>query len=117
MTKINEPSVTRSRDEDRPRQRVIEQCLAALGRTWATSWCLEMATASRSIEGGWPGRLAEARSLAQRELTRELAARGMAPPSPSELASAPVTVNNHARKEWLQASKTQRSAHRRAGPA
>ena len=113
MNKTDEPGA-RSREDGRRRQHLIQQCLAALGRTWASSWCQEMSMNHRSIEGGWPGRLAEARTLALRELTRELVAQGMAPPSPSELADAPATVNDHARKEWLQASKAQRLAQRRA---
>lgn len=73
-----------------------------------------MAHARRRLEGGWPGTMAEARMLALRELTRELAAEGLAPLSPSELGAAAVIVYDHARREWLQASKAQRSALRDA---
>jgi hypothetical protein len=112
MNKTNEPAVHGPRDDNRRRQRLIEQCLAALGRAWASRWFQEMSLDSRSIEGGWPGRLGEARTLALRELTTELAAKGMAPPSASELADASGTVNEHARQEWLRASKAQRAALR-----
>ena len=113
MSKTGEPGVPRSFDDSRRRQDLIARCLAALGKAWASSWFEEMSLASRSIEGGWPGRLGEARTLALRELTRELATQGLAPPSPSELASAPSTVNDHARKAWLHAIKTRRGAPRR----
>jgi hypothetical protein len=113
MNKTNEDGAA-VRDDNRRRQRLIEQCLAALGKAWASRWFQEMSLDSRSIEGGWPGRLGEARTLALRELTNELTARGMAPPSASELAGAPGTVNEHARQEWLRAGKAQRLALRGA---
>lgn len=112
MNKTNESGVPQPRDDNRRRQRLIEQCLAALGKAWATRWFQEMSVDSRNIEGGWPGRLGEARTLVLRELTKELAAQGMAPPSASELAGAPGTVNDHARQEWLRAGKAQRRAQR-----
>lgn len=52
--------------------------------------------------------------LALRELTRELAAEGMAPLSPGELGAVTATVYDSARREWLTASKAQRSAIREA---
>jgi hypothetical protein len=107
--KPDAPSDSRSRDAQR-RFQFVDQCLAALGKTWATSLLQELSVARRSIEGGWPGRLAEARTLAVRELTRHLATSGMAAPSADELASAPSRVNDHARKEWLLALKAQRLA-------
>ncbi len=94
----------------------MEQFLAGLGKSWAASMLQEMSTDRRSIEGGWPGRLAEARALTVRELTRQLSTRGMGPPSADELASAPATVNDHARKEWLQAIKAERLARRVSSP-
>jgi hypothetical protein len=117
MIRNDESQATRSRDETRRRQQLIQRCLAALGTSWASSSCQEMVKANRSIEGGWPGRMEEARTLVQRELTRELAAQGMAPPKPSELAGAPAIVYDHARRGWLQASKAQRLAVRRARAA
>jgi len=54
--------------------------------------------------------------LAMRELTRELAAEGLAPLSPTELGAAAVIVYDRARHEWLQASKAQRSALRETKP-
>jgi hypothetical protein len=70
----------------------------------------EMSTAHRRIEGGWPGRLAEARALALRDLTLQLAARGMPGPSSDELTRAPSIVNDHARQHWGHACKAERLA-------
>lgn len=110
MSKTND--ATSPADIGKRRQQLIEQCLATLGRAWAASCCQEMSLARRNIEGGWPGRLAEAKTLVMRELARELGEQGMAPPSPSELVDAPATVNEHARNAWLQTSKAQRLAQR-----
>jgi hypothetical protein len=103
-----------SRGESRRRAHHIDRFLVALGTTWASTYLQELSHASRNIEGGWPGRLAEARSLVLRELPRELAARGMAAPSARELEDAPGRVNEHARSEWLRVGKAQRLARRTA---
>ena len=55
--------------------------------------------------------------LALRELTRELAAEGLAALSPTELGAAAAMVYDHARRAWLQASKAQRSERREAKTA
>lgn len=104
-----------SRDDAPRREHLIQQCLLTLGKAWASSYFLEVSQANRSTAGGWPGRLAEARALVLRELTSQLADRGMDPPSASELASAPSTLNEHARCEWARAGKAQRQARRAAG--
>lgn len=91
---------------------LVAHCLAELGKTWAETFVLEMAKAQRRIEGGWPGRLAEARMLAVRELAQELATRGFAPPTAAEFAPAPGVVNEHARKEWLRAMKAEQQQRR-----
>lgn len=106
MNDRNDPDGQPSREEDRRRRRLIDQSLAQLGKTWATGWVADLLRANRNIEGGWPGRLAEARALVQRELPKQLAAQGLAPPSAGELASAPSTLNEHARAEWLQNGKS-----------
>jgi hypothetical protein len=112
MSKTNDSDEPRSPNDGRRRQQLIDQCLATLGNSWASTWFEEMSQTRRGIEGGWPGRLGEARTLVLRELPKQLAAQGLAPPSASELASAPTTVNDHARTAWLQASKAQRLAAR-----
>jgi len=112
--KTDAPSDSISEDEPR-RSQLLGQCMTLAGKTWAAALVEEMSKARRSVEGGWPGTIAEARTLAQRELTRQLASRGLAPPSAGELASAAATVNEHARKEWQQAVKAERLARRGSG--
>lgn len=114
MIKAHSPGAPHSRVENRRREHLIDQCLATIGKTWASSWVEQMSLAGRSIAGGWPGRLAEARALVLRDLTRELATQGMTPPSATELAGAPGTVNEHARTEWLRVSKAKRLARQGA---
>lgn len=103
-----------SGDRDLRRLEAIEQCLAAVGQTWAVNYIREMSTASRRIEGGWPGRLAEAKALALRDLTPQLAARGLSGPSSEELSRAPAVINDHARQRWGDACKAERLAAARA---
>lgn len=112
MSDSEQASASRSPEAGQRRELAIEHSLAALGKSWASSYFQEIAQANRSIAGGWPGRLAEARALVLRELTRALAAQGLAPPSASELARAPSALNEHARSEWLRAGKAQRLALR-----
>jgi hypothetical protein len=103
--KTTEPS---SREHAAWRRQVIEQCLAVIGQTWAAEYVHHMATASRRVEGGWPGRLAEARTLAHRGLTQQLAEGGLGPPSADEMNRAASTVNEHARQRWECACKAER---------
>jgi len=106
--KTNEPNEPGSREHARQRLELIERCLAAVGQTWAADYIHQMSAAGRRIEGGWPGRLAEARALALRDLTRQLAARAMPPPSADELNRAPAIVNDHARQHWGNACRVKR---------
>lgn len=111
MTETNGPG---DRGESGRREQLIQRFLVTLGNTWASTYFQELSQANRNIEGGWPGRLGEARSLVLRELPRELAARGMAAPSAGELVDAAASVNDHARTEWLRVGRAQRSARRDA---
>jgi len=110
--KSDVPTDSNSRHDAQKRCRLIEQCLAAAGQTWAADYIEEMSTARRPVQGGWPGRLAEARALALRDLVRHLAASGMAAPSAEELTQAPAIVNDHARQQWARACKAQSVALR-----
>jgi hypothetical protein len=110
--KHDEASDPSAREDARRRLDLIEQCLAAVAETWAADYVHQISTARRRIEGGWPGRLAEARALALRDLTRQLAARGMRGPSSDELTRAPAIVNDHARQHWEHACKAERQAAR-----
>ena len=114
MIKNDEPDEPLARGESRRREHLIEGFLATLCSSWVSACFQELSQAKRNIEGGWPGRLAEARALVLRELPKELAAKGLAAPSATELVDAAVAVNDYARSEWLRVGKAQRFARRQA---
>jgi len=87
------------------RRRLIEERPPALGVTWALDSCADVTGSGRRVEGGWPGTVPEARMRVLRGLTHELAARGFAPLSQSELSAATSTVYDRARREWQLAGK------------
>ncbi len=95
-------------DAHSTREQLVQELLLVLGRSWGARYFQELEQAERCTAGGWPGRLAEARALALRELPRQLAERGLTPASSDELASAPSIVNEHARNEWARAGKARR---------
>lgn len=108
---ISDPSAC---EDTRRRHDCIEQCLAAVGQTWAADYMREISTTGRRLEGAWPGRLAEARVLASRGLILQLTARGMPGPNPDELTRASVIVNDHARQRWGHGCKAERMARQAA---
>jgi hypothetical protein len=97
--------------DDEQRRRLIQQEPTALGTAWAISSCEELRQSGRSVEGGWPGTVKEARGRVQRELTRLLAARGLEPLRPEELVAATSAAYEQAKRAWQGASgaRTNRS--------
>lgn len=93
------------RDEQQ-RRLLIEERPSALGVSWALDSCADVTRSGRRVEGGWPGTVPEARMRVLSGLTHELAARGFAPLSQTELSVATSTVYDRARREWQRAGKT-----------
>jgi hypothetical protein len=87
------------------RQSLLVETPAALGAAWAHGLCAGMQREGRSIEGGWPGTVVEARARVLGHLVRELARRGMAPPSTAELTSATEITYDRARRHWLEVAR------------
>jgi hypothetical protein len=84
---------------DIERWRLLEELAAAEGRAWATRSCLELRQQGRSISGGWPGTLSQAR------LRTALCMNRRAQPDRA-LTSADMdllarTVYRTAKAEWL----------------
>jgi hypothetical protein len=98
--------------DDEQRRRLIQQEPTALGTAWAITSCEELRQSGRSVEGGWPGTVKEARGRVQRELTRLLADRGFEPLRPEELTAATSAAYDQAKRAWQGASgaRTNRSA-------
>ena len=88
------------------RRRMIEERPPAMGVTWALDSCADVTRSGRRVEGGWPGTVPEARMRVLRDLPRELAAKGFAPLSQTELSAATSTVYDRARREWQLAGKS-----------
>jgi len=93
-------------NDEEQRRRLIEERPPALGVTWALDSCADVTRSGRRVEGGWPGTVPEARMRVLRGLTHELAQRGFAPLSQTELSAATSTVYDRARREWQLAGKT-----------
>lgn len=100
--------------DDEQRRRLIQQEPTALGTAWAITSCEELRQSGRSVEGGWPGTVKEARGRVQRELTRLLAARGLEPLRPEELVAATSATYEQAKRAWQGASGAR--ANRSARP-
>ena len=95
----------RARRVSASRQSLLVEAPAALGAAWAHGLCAGMQREGRSIEGGWPGTVVEARAMVLGHLVRELARRGMAPPSTAELTSATEITYDRARRHWLEVAR------------
>ena len=115
MKPINPSSALDPVSDDEQRRRLIKQEPAALGTAWAIDSCEELRQSGRSVEGGWPGTVKEARVRVQRELTRLLAARGLAPLRPEELVAATSAAYEQAKRAWQGASADR--ANRAARPS
>jgi hypothetical protein len=102
--------------DDEQRRRLIQQEPTALGTAWAISSCEELRQSGRSVEGGWPGTVKEARGRVQRELTRLLAARGLEPLRPEELVAATSATYEQAKRAWQGASTARSNRPTRPEP-
>lgn len=97
----------RSSRSDR-RQTLLNEQPLLLGTSWAQGWCKSMLSDGRSVVGGWPGTLAEARARVQGHLGSELARRRMAQLSVEELTQATSATYQQAKKDWLIAARDMR---------
>lgn len=82
------------------RQMVVARAAQAAAVSWTASMFDALARERRSVSGGWPGTLSEARVRARAEAARELAAESMAALTHEELALAARLTNAEARRAW-----------------
>jgi hypothetical protein len=87
------------------RDRLLQARPVALGAAWALESCEDAKQSGRRIEGGWPGTVPEARMRVVYVLDGELAALGMSPLSPIELAAATSAAYERAKHEWHLAAR------------
>ena len=86
-----------------------------VGAEWARAMCESLAAQGRSVAGGWPGTVVEARARVLLHLQRELTANGQAPLTGDELAVAASQTYTRARAEWQLVER--RSKRRNPTPA
>lgn len=107
------------------REAILRAAPAAVGAAWARSVSGKLASEGRSVEGGWPGTIVEARALISGRLRVELVGRDLRQASNEELVAAAARTYEEARSAWLalerrarassQARLSQRSARLREG--
>ncbi len=72
----------------------------ALGVRWAQVTVQQMRLEGRTVDGGWPGTVPEARAQVRQILDSMLAKRGMRSLSNGELVTAARATYEQARREW-----------------
>jgi phosphoglycolate phosphatase-like HAD superfamily hydrolase len=91
------------------RRILLEQDPIAVGTAWARAVCDNLTGQGRSIAGGWPGTLVEARARIAKSLRDELTKHGFKELDPEELDHAVSATYARAKQEWFE---TERRADR-----
>lgn len=94
------------------RSAILRTAPSAVGTAWAAALCAKLAHEGRSVEGGWPGTLIEARALITSHLRVELDGRDMRQPSTEELVAAAAATYERARAAWLAIERRTRTPAR-----
>jgi len=82
-----------------------KQC-EALGTSWAERWIVQLQRQERSVEGGWPGTLPEAKSIVRSQLDSELARLHLRSLNNDEYVVATRATYEHARQAWQSAVRS-----------
>jgi hypothetical protein len=82
------------------RDALLEAIAHGTARAWSESCRSDLAREGRAIEGGWPGTVSEARSLASADAARALAERSMPPLTYEELGRLATIAFSEARRAW-----------------
>lgn len=90
-------------DGSRRRQRLLGEGPGILGALWVRSLCDSLSAEGRSIDGGWPGTLPEARFRVVQHFNPTFAERGMALLTYAELAAATAATYDRAKGDWQKA--------------
>lgn len=99
------------------RSELLREQSALVGSSWAQALYTEVLASRGSVEGGWPGTVAEARMRVLRALPVELANQGLPPLEPAEVVTAVSAAYAQARERWQKALKPSRLASARADVA
>lgn len=85
----------------------------SVGEDWAHSLCRSTRRQGRSIAGGWPGTMLEARERIARHLRERLAQARWPALTREELIAATSATYARAKKTWLEAEHTEKAETRR----
>lgn len=85
-----------------------------VGVAWVRFWCDSLRGEGRSVDGGWPGTLQEARARVLQHFDRELAVRGMPSLTHTELEAATTATYERARRDWSEIARSVRQPGQRA---
>jgi hypothetical protein len=107
--KPNVPSAAKALSDSERRSQLLQDQPALVGASWAVDACDEARRSGRSIEGGWPGTVPEARMRVLQALAHVLTERRLSPLSHSELVTATAAAYDRAKREWSLATKVRRS--------
>jgi hypothetical protein len=94
------------------RRVVLERGAASTGASWVKLVCDRLQSQGRTVAGGWPGTIAEARACVASRLHQELEMRGLSPLGKDELDFAANATYAHAKKHWLELERATKSAAR-----
>jgi hypothetical protein len=83
------------------RKNLLKDTAVDLGRRWFASWRDDLSREGRVVEGGFPGRLAEARALVAAAVGPLFAKRRLAAVTDEELGWAVHATYDEAKRAWL----------------
>jgi hypothetical protein len=90
------------------RRHLLDESPGAIGADWARAVCQRINQEGRTIAGGWPGTIVEARARIAGHLRAALARHRMEALAPEELALAANATYARAKQEWLAAERRSR---------
>lgn len=97
--------MTNSKKDPQSREESLRKLSEVLGKNWVSAWIQRMLAEGRSVRGGWPGTLQEAKSQVRTHCDRELDLHGFPPLSQAELLVMASAVREQAKRGWLQIAR------------
>jgi hypothetical protein len=98
------------------RRAILRHGPSTIGSAWADLLCANVTSEGRTISGGWPGTILEARARIARHLHEELARSGLPPPRSGEIDAAATATYSRARAHWLGIERSLKVRARRDEP-
>jgi hypothetical protein len=89
------------------RSLLLERAALDVGESWARGWLAELGSEGRSVAGGWPGTISQARSRVRAFVTAELSRARFEPAAVDELDRTARAAYARARQVWLASAKAE----------